>query len=94
VLNAESYHSDEIGKASNDITSIYEVNPSEADNRKRLKKTIEMFDELFNEMHDAIWETCFDEVERTSHTEKLDQILAEADLVEKELNTDEEGSAA
>lgn len=94
VLNAESYHSDEIGKASNDITSIYEVNPSEADNRKRLKKTIEMFDELFDEMHDAIWDTCFDEVERTSHTEKLDQILAEADQVEKEIQANEEGSAA
>lgn len=85
VLSNEAHASDEVGKANNSTYSIYEQNPSESDNRKRLKTTIEMFDRLFNEMHDAIWESCFDELLRTSHLEKIDQIMTNADSVEEEL---------
>src|SRR5690606_23386518 len=37
VLSNEAHASDEIGKANNSTYSIYEQNPAEADNRKRLK---------------------------------------------------------
>jgi chromosome partitioning protein len=86
VLSNEAHHSDEIGKATNDIMSIYEVNPSESDNRKRLKDTLAMFDRLFNEMHDAIWETCFEAVERHASSEKLDAIMRNADFELSEMD--------
>lgn len=70
VLHAEAYHSDEIGKSANRITSIYEVNPSDADNRKRLKETCEIYDRLFKEMHDAIWDFCFDTDEKETEVNK------------------------
>lgn len=85
VLSNEAHASDEIGKATNSTYSIYEQNPAEADNRKRLKSTCEMFDQLFEEMHNAIWETCFEGVLRTSHLDKIDQIMANADAVKAEL---------
>ena len=87
VLSNEAHASDEIGKANNSTYSIYEQNPAESDNRKRLKSTIEMFDRLFGEMHDAVWETSFDDVIRTSHINKIDKIMASADLVKKEKET-------
>lgn len=92
VLSNEAHASDEIGKATNSTYSIYEQNPAESDNRKRLKSTIDMFDKLFDEMHDAVWETCYDEVLRTSHIDKIDQIMANADAVKEKLN--EKKSAA
>lgn len=85
VLSNEAHASDEIGKATNSTYSIYEQNPAESDNRKRLKSTCEMFDKLFEEMHDAVWETCYEEVLRTSHLDKIDQIMANADSVKAEL---------
>lgn len=92
VLSTEAHASDEIGKATNSTYSIYEQNPAESDNRKRLKTTTEMFDKLFEEMHDAVWETCFEDVLRTSHIDKIDQIMANADEVKKELK--DEGKVA
>lgn len=85
VLSNEAYASDEVGKATNSMYSIYEQIPTESDNRKRLKTTIEMFDKLFAEMHDEIWETCFGDVLRTSHIDKIDEIMANADSVKEEL---------
>lgn len=85
VLSSEAHASDEIGKATNSTYSIYEQNPAEADNRKRLKNAIDMFDKLFEEMHDAVWETCFEETLRSTHLEKIDQIMANADAVRNEL---------
>lgn len=94
VLSNEAHHSDEVGKATSNITSIYEVNPTESDNRKRLKTTLEMFDRLFNEMHDEVWETCFGGMGRTSHAAKIDEIIANADVVKKEFkDLVEEGRA-
>ena len=87
VLANEAYASDEIGKANNSTYSIYEQNPTESDNRKKLKMTIEMYDRLFEEMHDAVWETCFDEVARTPHLDKIDQIMANADKIKKEIKS-------
>jgi len=101
VLANEAHHSDEIGKANNAMYTIYEKNPSEADNRKRLKLTIEHFDALYNEMHDVVRDVCFDEAERTTHVDKIDQIMANAAeeekkqkkvVPEKELNTEGERS--
>jgi chromosome partitioning protein len=86
VLKNEAHASDEIGKANNSTYSIYEQNPSESDNRKRLKDTIEMFDRLYEEMHDIVWETCFEAIERTSHMNKIDEILEQADAVKEEIN--------
>lgn len=86
VLKNEAHASDEIGKANNSTYSIYEQNPSESDNRKRLKLTIEMFDRLFGEMHDAIWETCFEDVLRTSHIGKIDNIMANAEEASEDLD--------
>ena len=85
VLSNEAHASDEIGKATNSTYSIYEQNPAESDNRKRLKSTIEMFDKLFEEMHDAVWETCYEDVLRTSHIDKIDQIMANAESIKEEL---------
>lgn len=87
VLSNEAYASDEIGKANNAIYTIYEQNPSESDNRKRLKKTIEMFDNLYAEMHDAVWDTCFEDAIKTSQLDKIDQIMvnAQAENVSGEL---------
>jgi chromosome partitioning protein len=79
VLSNEAHASDEIGKANNSIYTIYETNPSESDNRKRLKITTENFDALYNEMHDAVCEVCFDGEERTSYSGKIDQILENAE---------------
>ena len=60
VLTNVAPHSDEIGKATTkSIHSIYEMSPKDSDNRKRLKQTTDMFDKLFSEMHDAIWDTCY-----------------------------------
>lgn len=84
VLNHEAHASDEIGKANNRTYSIYEQNPVESDNRKRLKETVEMFDKLFEEMHDEIWETCYGDLQRSSHLEKIDQIMANAEAVAKQ----------
>lgn len=91
VLSNEAYTSDEIGKATNSTYSIYEQNPVESDNRKRLKSTIEMFDALLGEMHDAVWETCYDNIEREPHLDKIDEIMAAADEVEPELSVEREG---
>lgn len=85
VLSNEAHASDEIGKATNSTYSIYEQNPAESDNRKRLKSTCENFDKLFEEMHDAVWETSYEEALRTSHLVKIDQIMANADSVKAEL---------
>ena len=85
VLTNESYHSDEIGKSTTNIASVYEVVPTEADNRQRLKKTIEMFDKLFKEMHDEVWASHFGVSPRSPITSKSNQIKYEAELVEKEL---------
>jgi len=85
VLSNEAHASDEIGKATNTTYSIYEQNPSESDNRKRLKTTTAMFDKLFAEMHDAIQETCFDQALRTSHMEKIDNIMENAQGVKDEI---------
>jgi chromosome partitioning protein len=85
VLSNEAHASDEIGKANNSTYSIYEQNPTEADNRKKLKTTTEMFDRLFAEMHDAVWETCFDNVVRTSHLDKIQEIMASAEKVKEEI---------
>lgn len=85
VLSTEAHASDEIGKATNSTYSIYEQNPAESDNRKRLKQTCDMFDKLFDEMHDAVWETCYEDLLRTSHMDKIDQIMANADAVKEEL---------
>lgn len=83
VLSNEAHASDEIGKANNSIYSIYEINPSESDNRKRLKVTIEKFDALYNEMHDAVREVCFDALERSPHIDKIEQILVNAEKEEE-----------
>lgn len=93
VLYNEAYASDEIGKATNTMYSIYEKIPAESDNRKRLKTTIEMFDKLFAEMHDAVWETCYGDVSRISHLEKIDQIMVNAELVEKNILNNKSKSA-
>lgn len=85
VLSNEAHASDEIGKATNSTYSIYEQNPTESDNRKRLKSICEMFDKLFKEMHDAVWETCYEDVLRTPILGKIDQIMANADAVKDEL---------
>ena len=45
-----------------------------------------MFDKLFDEMHDAVWETCFEDILRTSHIDKIDQIMANADSVKDDIN--------
>jgi len=85
VLACEAHSSDEIGKANNSTYSIYEQNPSETDNRKRLKETQEKFDRLFEEMHKAVWETCFGDFERSlDPIDKLDQIIVNAKKVNKE----------
>jgi len=49
-LTAELHQSDEIGKAGNTGMSVYEVNPSESNNRVKLKETIQMIDTLFSEI--------------------------------------------
>ena len=85
VLKNQAHHSDEVGKATNSIASIYEVNPSEADNRKRLKKSVELFDKLFAEMHDSIWDTCFSEEERRSYMYKIEDIRSNAGNIKKEM---------
>lgn len=84
VLMNECHASDEIGKANNSTYSIYEQNPTEADNRKRLKSTIDMFDKLYSEMHDSVWETCFGGVARSPFTSKIDQIMSNAELMADE----------
>lgn len=94
VLKHEAHASDEIGKANNSTYSIYELNPGEADNRKRLKTTIDMFDKLFEEMHDAIWETCYDEVSRTSHIDKIDQIMANKEAAKDDIEKARLGEGA
>lgn len=83
VLTNEAHHSDEIGKATNRITSIYEVNPAESDNRKRLKQSSEMFDRLFEEVHDEACGTCWDGAERLSHLDKSDEIEALGEIMKK-----------
>ena len=85
VLSSEAHASDEIGKANTSTYSIYEKNPSDADNRKRLKKTIEMFNNLFAEMHDAVWETCFEDVLRASHLEKIDEIMSNSESIKSDV---------
>ena len=85
VLSSEAYASDEIGKATNSMYSIYEKNPKESDNRKRLKSTIDMFDKLFAEMHNEIWETCFGDVLRTSHLDKIGDIMANAQSLKQQV---------
>jgi chromosome partitioning protein len=37
-----------------------------------------MFDNLYTEMHDAVWETCFEDALKTSQIDKIDQIMANA----------------
>ncbi|MEP1215643.1 MAG: AAA family ATPase [Marinobacter sp.] len=85
VLTAEAHASDEIGKANASTYSIYEKNPSDADNRKKLKSTIEMYDRLFAEMHDALTETVFGDAMRGSHLDKIDEIVAKAGEARKEI---------
>lgn len=85
VLKHEAHASDEIGKANNRTYSVYEQNPADSDNRKRLKTTVEMFDRLFGEMHDEVWETCYGEEIRTPHMEKIDQIMANAEVISDEI---------
>jgi chromosome partitioning protein len=84
VLSNEAHASDEIGKANNSTYSIYEQNPAEADNRKRLKSTTDMFDKLFTEMHDSIWETCFGGASRSPFIDKLDQIMSNANFLDED----------
>ncbi|MBQ4814046.1 AAA family ATPase [Pseudoalteromonas luteoviolacea] len=85
VLSNEAHASDEIGKANNSTYSIYEQNPSESDNRKRLKVTVEMFDKLFSEMHDAVWETCYADFDREPYVDKIEQIMANAEPAKAEI---------
>lgn len=59
VLTNVCFDSAEIGKAASSTLTIYEQSPSDADNSKKLKQTIEQFDALYKEMHDAIWDTCY-----------------------------------
>lgn len=60
VLQCIAEHSDEVGKAANKMLSVYEVNQGDADNPRKLKATIQMYDELFSEILDAVIEHCFD----------------------------------
>lgn len=83
VLTNEAHASDEIGKANNTTYSIYEQNPSESDNRRRLKSTIEMFDRLFSEMHDEIWDTCFEAAARTEYMDKINDIMSNAESIDR-----------
>ena len=85
VLTNEAKHSDEIGKASNSIYSIYEINPSEADNRKRLKETVESFDALYDEMLKATFETCFDKQPTDEQLKKIDEIIQRDELMQEEM---------
>jgi chromosome partitioning protein len=86
VLFSEAYASDEIGKATNTTYSLYEQVPTESDNRKRLRSTIQIFDKLFAEMHDAVWETCFGDVPRTSQLEKIDEIMVNAESMKQDID--------
>jgi chromosome partitioning protein len=94
VLTNEAHASDEVGKATNSTYSVYEQAPADSDNRKRLKTTCEMFDALFEEMHDAVWDTCFSGFERASHLDKIDLIMANADAMAGEISTTNEGEGA
>ncbi len=85
VLKNEAKHSVEIGKASNSIYSVYEINPSEADNRKRLKETIESFDSLYDEMLKAVFETCFDKNTEVDQLDKIDKIIQRDELIREEM---------
>lgn len=89
VLTNQAHHSDEIGKATNRMTSIYEVNPVEADNRARLKDTVGMFDRLYEEMLDQIKNTCWGEIERLPYRDKFDDIAAMGETLAKSM--EEEG---
>lgn len=83
VLQHEAHQSDELGKSTNKITSIYEVNPSESNNRQRLKNTIERFDGLFQEIHDHLWQKCFNEVAEEAVKEPS-QYQSMSDLLKQE----------
>lgn len=83
VLTKQAHHSDEIGKATNRMTSIYEVNPSEADNRTRLRDTVKMFDGLFAEMTAQVISTCWGDLDRQPYRDKFDDIAAMGELVAK-----------
>ncbi|WP_196160916.1 AAA family ATPase [Reinekea sp. G2M2-21] len=55
VLKNEIYRSDEIGKSSNQVKSVYEINPgADTNNRGKLKSDIEMLDNAFEEMLDIV----------------------------------------
>jgi chromosome partitioning protein len=89
VLANQAHHSDEIGKATNRMTSVYEVNPSEADNRTRLRDTVGMFDRLFDEMLGQIRNTCWGEADRLPYRDKFDDIVAMGEKVARSM--EEEG---
>lgn len=73
VLKHEIYMSDEIGKAGTTSYSIYEQNPSDVDNPKRLKKTIENYDAVFQEMLDAAWDVSFGPDQKQSSMSVLNE---------------------
>lgn len=75
VMKYMAHASEEMTKATNSTYSIYEINPSESDNRKKLKATVEMFDELYGEIHDACIEYCFGDSSRDPFVQKMDQII-------------------
>lgn len=54
VLKTAIEHSEEVHKASTRMLSIFEINPSEADNRARLKTTITNYTSLFVEILAAL----------------------------------------
>ena len=58
VLRNEAHTRTEVAKANQTGYSVYEQNPSDS-NRTGLKQACQMFDDLFEEMLDAIKETCF-----------------------------------
>lgn len=83
VLRTCVAHSKEVQKAASEFNSIYEANPVEADNRAKLKETLENYDDLFSEMLDVVWESFYADVRSSPKVEKgsaalgLDELLSD-----------------
>ncbi|MBU2887714.1 AAA family ATPase [Gilvimarinus agarilyticus] len=92
VLINEVHSSDEVGKATNRTYSVYEQNSKDSDNPKRLKKTVEMFDSIFREMHDAIWDTVWGMQPRSDHMAQLDELFQKNAKIKKNLEQVTESS--
>lgn len=93
VLSNVAHATNEIGKANNSTYSIYEQNPSDSDNRKGLKDTVSMFDKLFQEMHDAVFDTCYGGITRSSHVDKVSSIFENANKVQESIEPKTEKEA-